>query len=293
MTTTPPTTTPSRRRWRTTAAVVACLALAMGVGCGDDDDASGDDDPPATSQAADDTTTTTEGADAELTAYCDASLAIETAGEPDIDFETATPEEIGLAYQAFATDTLRPLVDDALATAPDEIIEDGTAVSDAIDELIATGDSTAFDSDEVAEATARIHEFDLGSCGWESVSFSTVDYDFEDLPDSLEAGPVSFELQNDGTEAHELVLLRKDDGLTLSTEELLALPQEEGESMVTFIGVAEPVPAGEGSHMVAELEPGDYVAVCFIPTGTTSFDGPPGDGPPHMAHGMFADLTVT
>jgi hypothetical protein len=35
------------------------------------------------------------------------------------------------------------------------------------------------------------------------------------------------------------------------------------------------------------------MAVCFIPVGTVSFDGPPPEGPPHMMQGMVHQLTVT
>lgn len=283
----------SRGRWRVAIATLGTLALLTGVGCGDDDP----DDAAATTTtaAADGTTTgTTAGPDdSDVAAYCEASLAIETAGEPDVDFATASEEEIAEAFQGFASETMRPLVDEALAVAPAAIVEDGMTVSDALDQLIETGDPSALDSEEVGDASQRLHEFDLESCGWASVSFSTVDYAFEDLPETLEAGPTSFELHNDGAEAHELVLLRKNDGVTLSAEELIALPEEEAESMITFLGVAEPVPEDETSYLVADLEPGDYVAICFIPTGTTALDGPPADGPPHFTHGMVREITVT
>ena len=55
--------------------------------CGDDDDHSAGD--------------TSE--------HCEASLALETVPEPDIDFETATPEEIIAATKSFATETFIPL----------------------------------------------------------------------------------------------------------------------------------------------------------------------------------------
>lgn len=54
------------------------------------------------------------------------------------------------------------------------------------------------------------------------------------------------------------------------------------------------MPPGEDGYAVVELEPGDYIAACFIPTGTTSEDGPPAGepGPPHALHGMVAEFTV-
>ena len=56
--------------------------------------------------------------------YCQASLALETAPEPDIDFESATPEEITAATKAYATETFLPLAQRLQETADDEIMDD-------------------------------------------------------------------------------------------------------------------------------------------------------------------------
>lgn len=46
--------------------------------------------------------------------------------------------------------------------------------------------------------------------------------------------------------------------------------------------------------MIADFEPGDYAALCFIPTGSTmaNSDEPDGDGPPHFTQGMKTEFTV-
>jgi hypothetical protein len=122
---------------------------------------------------------------------------------------------------------------------------------------------------------------------------TATNYAFTGLPDELPAGPTSFELTNDADEVHELVLLRKDDGVTQSAEELLAMPEEEAMDLATMVGSPAFAPPGDTAHTVKDLEPGDYIAVCFIPTGMTALDGPPPDGPPHAMNGMVAELTVT
>lgn len=94
-------------------------------------------------------------------------------------------------------------------------------------------------------------------------------------------------------EVHEMVLLRKNDGVTETFDELLALPEEEAMEKVTMVGLAGPVPPGEPGYAVVDLDAGEYMAVCFIPVGTLSFDGPPPEGPPHMMQGMVHQLTVT
>lgn len=277
---------------------LATVLLAGAAGCGgdDDDDAATDDtdqsnDSNGSSDSGDDTTTTA-AADDEASAYCDAELALETAGEPDIDFETMTPEQQAEAVKTFATGTLRPLVDDLAPTVPDELQQHFTALDGAVTQLETTGDTAAFETPEVVAAAEAAHAYDLANCGWGSEQVTTTEYAFAGIPDTLDAGVTSFDLTNSGGEVHEMVLLRKNDGVTETAEEILALPQAEGLQKASLLGVAGPTPPGSPAYVVADLEAGDYIAVCFIPVGTTSFDGPPAEGPPHFTQGMFQEFTV-
>lgn len=122
-----------------------------------------------------------------------------------------------------------------------------------------------------------------------------VEYSFE-APASIPSGQVGLRLDNEGAEVHEALLLRIDDGVDLSIEELLELPEEEADSMVEFAG-ATLAPPGESSAFVTELQPGRYALLCFLPVGTTSLDqlfqeSESESGPPHAFEGMFAELTV-
>ena len=58
------------------------------------------------------------------------------------------------------------------------------------------------------------------------IAVTAQDYHFEGLPSSVPAG-TSLTLTNAGHEVHELLVVRKNDGVTESFDELLALPQEE------------------------------------------------------------------
>jgi hypothetical protein len=278
---------PSRSPRRRRHLVLAGLAVAglLAAGCGDDDTASSDTTSSNDAAAADTST--------DPDAYCGAALAIETAGEPDIDFATATEEEITEAAKTFAAETLRPLADDLLAAAPPELEAHLQVQSDALDQVAETGDFSAFESPEVTAASEATHAYDLEACGWTNVAVDAADYSFAGLPDQLDAGVVSFELTNGGTEVHEMVLLRKNDGVTETFDELLALPEEEAMEKATMVGLAGPIPPGEPGYAVVDLDAGEYMAVCFIPVGTLSFDGPPPEGPPHMMQGMVHQLTVT
>ena len=275
-----------RHRLRRGAFVALAVAGLLAAGCGDDDDTESSDTTTSGDAAADDSSTGTD-------AYCEAALAIETAAEPDIDFESATEEEIATTTKAWAEDTLRPLADDVVAAAPEAVQADVQVQSDALDQMVETGDFSVFETPEVAAASDTVHAYDLDTCGWTSVAVDAADYSFSGLPDEMDAGVVSFDLTNGGAEVHEMILLRKNDGVTETFDELLALPEEEAMEKVTMIGIAGPVPSGESEYAVVDLAAGDYVATCFIPVGTVSFDGPPPEGPPHMMQGMVHELTVT
>ena len=58
--------------------------------------------------------------------------------------------------------------------------------------------------------------------------------------------------------------MRINDDVTLSVDELLALPEEESETMATPAAFAFTFPGTTG-YTVADLTPGRYVALCFLP----------------------------
>ncbi len=93
-------------------------------------------------------------------------------------------------------------------------------------------------------------------------------------------GPVS--IRNEGTEPHEVALLRLADGKAVG-DAFAWYANQDGPPPFTAaggIGVVSPgVPAWASLH----LEPGNYVAVCFVP-------GP--DGAPHALKGMVTPFTV-
>lgn len=277
-------------RWVRSVLLIAAL-LGVAAACGDDDGdgVTSSGEASASSGSASGSESGSEGGSgsesgADVEAYCDATARIETVGEPDVDFETATEEEVAEAAKAFASDTLRPIADDIVAAAPEEVADDIALLSAAVDELAETGDfEAAFENDEVEAASDRTHAFDLENCGWQKVDVTAVDYAFQGLGDA-EAGIVSFEFSNEGEEPHEFVLFRKNDGVTESAQELLA-NEEESEDKVTFVAgtFAEP---GDNDYAVADLEPGNYAAVCFVPVGGGE------EGPPHYTEGMVSEFSV-
>lgn len=274
-------------------AALAIAALTLLAACGDDDDneeASGG----TTTTEADDTSSTTEaeGDGGDVEAYCDAELTLETTPEPDIDFEALSPEEQAEAAKQFASENMRPAADAVLEVAPPELEEHFAVLDAALTEVEETGDFSQFESPEFTEAQAAVHEYDLENCGWESVEVTAIDYGFEGIPTTVPTGVVSFEFTNESEheEMHELALMRKNDGTTESAQELLELPEEEAMQKVTFVGATFAEPGGS-AYTVTQLETGDYIAICFIPTGSSD-ENPEGTGPPHFVQGMVTEFTV-
>lgn len=147
-------------------------------------------------------------------------------------------------------------------------------------------------SDEFNDDLGVVNQYVGDECGFGSASVTAVDFAFDADLDDLGTGLTMFEFNNDGAELHEMALIRINDDTTETVEQLLEMPEEEAEQKTTFIGVAFAEPGGE-STMFADLDTGRYVVLCFIPTGTTSFeDIETADGPPHFAQGMVKEFAV-
>lgn len=169
----------------------------------------------------------------------------------------------------------------------------------------------------LAPVTALVTTLTLGACGDDdagstseprTVEITAVDFAFEGVPESVSAGS-TLELRNDADrELHEIVAFRLDDE-SRTLGEILSLEQTEVQAILgepTTVILAPPgseqvaTPVGDGTLRA----PGRYALLCFIPTGVdpdeylaaaATSEGPPdvGGGPPHIAHGMFAEVDVT
>jgi hypothetical protein len=239
----------------------------------------------------------TGAAAGDIEEYCENFLAIETA-QPDIDFE-APPEQVAEGGREFARQTLRPLADKIVASAPEEVSDEIAVLNQGVSEMERTGDFEVFEKPELKEADEAADAYNVENCGWKQVSVVASDYAFGGVSPELQAGVTSFELSNNGTEHHEMVIHRKNDGVSETFDQLLALPQDQLEMKVTFAGYADAHPNEEGGHALADLKPGEYSMVCFIPVGSTpeaekaaQESGKEIDGPPHFTRGMKTEFTV-
>lgn len=203
-------------------------------------------------------------------AYCQAHLDLEAAMNGD------DPAAIGPAIEA------------AQAVVPDEL---RTALQTAIDNPPA---ADAPPTPAFFAAYGQISTWVAEHCQLPTVPVTAEEYAFEGLPAEIEAGVTIVALTNAGAQEHEIVLFRKNDGVTDSISDLLALPEDQAMGKVTALGgaVADP---GATSYLIADLLPGDYAAICFLPVGTTPEQMASGslpDAEPHFAHGMVQEFTV-
>lgn len=273
MTTQPAPRRPVRTRRSLRLAATASVALALVGGlaaCGEDDD---------TGASADDTGSPVTLAAASLDpAACDAATALSAAfgGLPE------DPAAVGPHVEA----ELLPLVEVLAAQDVEEVRTAGTTLVEAFSAAAGTGDLSGLDTPEVADAQAAVGLAVHDGCDLEQVEVTAVEYAFEGAPERLEAGRVSFALENAGVEDHEMVLFRRADGVTETFAELAELPEEDLGAKVSFAGVAFGGP-GETTYAAVDLTPGTYFLVCFIPTGGGE------DGPPHFLEGMQHTLEVS
>jgi hypothetical protein len=109
------------------------------------------------------------------------------------------------------------------------------------------------------------------------------DYAFE-APAEVQAGLVTFQLQNRGQQLHHMAVLRLDQGKTM--QDLFAAMQSGGGKLPAWAhevgGPNAPDPGGD-SNATMLLQPGNYALLCFV-------DIP--DRVPHVMKGMAKPLRV-
>jgi hypothetical protein len=75
----------------------------------------------------------------------------------------------------------------------------------------------------------------------------------------------------------------------------VALPEDEAMTKVNEVGGTFAATKGSNGLMVADLTPGEYIALCFTPAGTSIGDDGEfveGPGAPHFTEGMQHEFAV-
>lgn len=114
------------------------------------------------------------------------------------------------------------------------------------------------------------------------------DYSFGLSKDAAEptelSGSNEWRFVNDGPQPHEAAIYAPAEGSTMQDiVDYLASPAPEGPP--PFVGAGGIGPIDVGRDVIAGLDPGEYVFMCFIPDAA--------DGLPHFLKGMIEFATVT
>jgi hypothetical protein len=129
--------------------------------------------------------------------------------------------------------------------------------------------------------------------GATAIDITAKDYEFVGAEALDAGGKFAITLTNEGTELHEMAIVKLAEGEDRPLEELLAGDEEPETTDVAF-GFACP---GTSTVLNADVTaPGRYVALCFIPVGTTPETDPSAfeqGGPPHAANGMVHEFTIS
>jgi hypothetical protein len=110
-----------------------------------------------------------------------------------------------------------------------------------------------------------------------------VDYDFQ-LSQPLTAGKRTILVENDGPQPHELALLKLAPGKTVADFAAWDAGGMKGPPPAEPIGGVVALDKGGRATFTADLTPGDYGLLCFVPDAK--------DGRPHLAHGMIKTIKV-
>jgi uncharacterized cupredoxin-like copper-binding protein len=135
-----------------------------------------------------------------------------------------------------------------------------------------------------------IQPFEVSAGGAEAalpVASDTVrlgDYTFESGR-PITAGQHTFLVTNAAQQPHELVLLRLAPGKTVKDFGTWATTGGmKGPPPALPLGGVAVIDHGESGVFTADLAPGDYGLICFVPDSK--------DGKPHLMHGMMKQITV-
>ena len=249
--------------------------------------ACGDDDKTDTASSGSGSSSESSSSDVEkIAAYC----------EPFLEFQGKLfdgPEEPEAGF-AFAKKNLLPLVDEIEAASTPEN-------ADVVDPFVARFQKVTsleeynkvgseFESGgEVIKVLAAIQLDAADNCGYERLDVTAVDYGFQGMPADLEPGKYAIVFTN-GTkkgEFHELAMFTPKDA-TQSLDELLALPEGEGEDATEEVGGTFAPPGQKGVAFV-EITDGPVYYACFVPEG--SGEGKE-DGAPHFTLGMKGEIAI-
>ena len=137
-----------------------------------------------------------------------------------------------------------------------------------------------------------------GSPAARTVQIYAIDGGFQNPPVDATPGTV-LTFRNLGTEAHEMVVLKRNTDATeeQTFEDLSKVDPADLLKFVTVVGVLAADPNSEAPGQIELTEPGDYAVVDLLAKGTMTAPASPDPmaiptGVPNVANGMWTTFTV-
>src|ERR671919_847128 len=127
-----------------------------------------------------------------------------------------------------------PLLDAAEAEVPEDIAADLDVIATAARAALEKQDTSGFETDEFTSSDRALDDYVGDNCETQKASVTAADYAFENVPEALTAGRVTFDFSNGGAELHEMLLMRiEEEGL--SVDQLLSMPEKKAMKKITFV----------------------------------------------------------
>ncbi len=199
------------------------------------------------------------------------------------------PEQIQTIVKDFWT-AQQPILA-SMQPAPEPINADVEKLLALAQHGAATGDPATLTSADLQTADRNIDQYMLRSCGYPHLQITATDHAYQGIPATIGSGPVGITLDNQGREAHQVLIVRINDGVTEPFTVLLQLPPEQRTQAATAQGSVE-VDPGQVATVFLRLTPGRYGAGDFLTQGTARLDAP-ANGNPHYLQGLQTEFTVT
>jgi hypothetical protein len=216
-------------------------------------------------------------------AFCDAALKVDKAF-------SAVGDRGPTKKQAQALDTA---LSGAESTAPPEVAADVQSIAGII-RSAAQSNQDPTENPTFGQNVAVIDQYRYNSCGYQQLQATGREYEFQGLPTTVPAGKVAIQFTDEGSEIHELEVLRikgKD-----SAKKLAGLSESQLGKKAEDVGSTFAMPGQTGYAFADMSKPGRYLVVCHLPVGSTSPQAAEEAGKKHAKthaqRGMYQEIKV-
>lgn len=209
----------------------------------------------------DDGASSGEAGEDPLVAYCATMVQRDAVRLPAVDSDAS--EEDGQPAAVIAGRMIL-LTESMLEVAPAAARSELESQIASYRELVRTQDPAGFRSAELVGSRERLNAVNVESCGLRELEFGATEFRYEGVPPSIAPGRINLQMRNDGNEAHEMHLYRRNPESSGDFSQALSRGVHEQEAELVVGGHAAPETSAVAT---ADLITGRYVMICVMQTG--------------------------